>query len=609
MLQFLRQTLASLLGTLLALLLAAGVSAGALAVVLAAIAAQQSSSDPKVRDKTILVFDLSVQIRDTAPLPTFADSLAGNEPETLALRQVLDAIEKATWDERIVGILLDGRTDGELAGYATLREIRTALEKFRETGKTIVAYDINLSEPEYYLASVADRILVNPIGAVEFNGFRSEQLFLAGALEKFGIGVQVVRVGAYKSAVEPFTRENLSPENRQQTAALLADLWQTFLEAVAASRDLDIAGLQTLADTQGLLLPAAAETAQLVDGQAYFDEVVAELRELTGEEPDEEDDSSDSERRFRQIDLETYSDVPVENADQRDSDHKIAVLYAEGAIVSGEGTTGQVGSDSFVQQLRRLRRDRDVKAIVLRINSPGGSATASEIILRELQLTSAEKPAIVSMGDVAASGGYWLATGASYIFAEPTTITGSIGVFGLLLNLEGLANNNGVTWDAVKTAELAELDTASRPKTAAELATIQRFVDRIYELFLTKVAEARSLSRQQVAEIAQGRVWSGTDAKSAGLVDELGGLSAAIAYAAEAAELGDDWEVEDYEDEPTWEERLLRSLPLADLTRTQPPRDPLQEQAERLRRELDFVRHLSDPRGVYTYLPFTFRIE
>ncbi len=608
MLQFLRQTLASLLGTLLALLLATVLGTTALFILIAAIAAQQETRDPRLRDNTILVFDLSVEIRDAEIPLSLADNLTGSTPAVLTLRQVVDAIERATWDERIVGLLIDGSQGGGLAGYASLAEVRAALEQFREAGKQILAYDVDLTQREYYLASVAERILLNPIGAVEFNGFSAEQLFLAGALEKFGIGVQVVRVGDYKSAVEPFVRQDLSPENRQQLTDLLEALWQEFLATVSSQRDLTSADLQAIADTQGLLLPSDATAAKLVDDLAHFDEVAAELRQLTQEDEDPDDGS-----RFRRIDLATYSQKPAESANLRTSRNKIAVLYAEGAIVSGDGGPEEVGSDRFSRQIRRLREDEAVKAIVLRINSPGGSATASDVILRELKLASEEKPLIVSMGDVAASGGYWLATGASYIFAEASTITGSIGVFGLLFNVEDLAQDNGVTWDAVSTAALADLYTASRPQTPAELAVLQRVVNRIYELFINTVAEARSLSRSEVVAIAQGRVWVGQEAERVGLVDEIGGLGAAIAHAAEAADLGDDWEVQDDREPPTLEERLLRSLPLGvrsflqeamPRSRWQAP-EPLRQQAETLRQDLEGLGPLRDPRGIYMYWPFS----
>jgi len=598
--QFLKQTFASLVGTLVALSLLGVVGFGGLMLLLVGAIAS-ADEEPSIKNKSVLVFDLSVQISDTEPSLALAEALSDEAPKAIALRQVLKAIDKAAKDERIVALFLDGSQGDSLAGYATLTEVRTALEKFRESGKKIIAYDVDWGERDYYLASVADTVVLNPMGVVEMNGMSAQQIFLAGAFEKFGIGVQAIRVGKYKGAVEPFIQKQLSPENRQQLTAVIGDLWQEFLVSVGESRKIAPAKLQEIANQKGLLLPEDAKAEKLVDRIAYSDEVVADLKELTG--------SKEKDKSFRQVSLGNYTDIPVKNVKRRSSDNKIAILYAQGPIVGGEGEDGQIGSDRLRRELRDLREDEDVKAVVLRINSPGGSATASELILRQLQLLGKEKPAIVSMGNVAASGGYWIATGADYIFAEPNTITGSIGVFGLLPNIEEISKNNGITWDMVKTGNFADLDSISRPKNPQELALYQRLVNKIYNLFLDKVSESRKIPRAKVAQIAQGRIWSGEDAKAIGLVDQLGGIEAAIAYAAQKAELEDDWEVQEYLEDPSFEQQLIRLLRQEAIARGTVPPDPLSQEFLNLKADLEVLRGLSDPKGVHALLPFQIRID
>ncbi|TVQ59209.1 MAG: signal peptide peptidase SppA [Spirulina sp. DLM2.Bin59] len=586
MLKFLRDVLASTLGVILALVLAGALSGGLLLVFLVALGFSDEE-ETIVGNRTVLVWDLSTPIRDTQPLGELGSWFTTDSGD-LSLRQAITTIEAAAEDDRIVSLLIDGRQGDPGIGFAMLRELRPALETFQASGKKIVAYGVDWNESSYYLGAIADSVVINPMGAMEINGFSVDQPFLTGALDRFGIGVQVLRVGEYKSAVEPFTETEFSPENREQLTTLLGDLWGDFLTVVGSDRNKTPQELQTIAATQGILLPEAALNAGLVDEIAHFDEVAAQLRELTEE-------AGEPKRYFRQISISNYhNDVSL--ATTRSYRRNVAILYAEGEIVYGQGEIEQIGSDRLIRQLRELRQDDRIKAIVLRVNSPGGSATASELILRELQLTRAEKPIIVSMGDVAASGGYWIAMGGDRIFAETNTITGSIGVFGLLINLEEITNNNGITWDNVKTAPFADIDTIARPRSEAEIAKMQQFVDQIYTLFLEKVAEGRDLTPAQVAELAQGRVWSGGDAQARGLVDEIGGLAAAIAYAAERAELGDDWGVEEYQNEPSFEELLLRTLAVQ-------TDSPLTAQWLQLQTQLRQLQNWNDPRQVYALWP------
>ena len=596
--QFIKQTFASVVGTLIALFLFCAM--GVTGLVFLIVSAASQSEGVSVKNKSVLVFDLSMSIRDTKPPSTLGQALSGQETSAITLRQVIKSLEAATKDRRIVAIFLDGRgATGEI-GYATLTEVRTALESFRAAGKKIIAYDDGLSEREYYLSSIADLVALNPLGSMEINGFNSQQLFFTGALEKYGIGVQIIRVGSYKSAVEPFIRKDFSPENRQQTQQLLNVLWGEFISQVGESRQLTSQKLQEIVDSKGILNSQEAKEEGLVDRVAYFDEIVEEVKEITG--------FKNKDKSFRSIDLRTYADSSRVNAETRNSDNKIALVYAQGAIVGGQGDLREIGGDRFAKELAKLRRDKNVKAVVLRVNSPGGSATASEVILRAMQLLRDEKPVIVSMGNVAASGGYWISTGADRIFAQPNTITGSIGVFGVLPNIQKLSNNNGITWDAVKTGRFADSGTIARPRTEQELAIYQKYVKQIYEIFLDKVAESRNLPQEKVAQVAQGRIWSGEDAKKIGLVDQIGGLDAAIKYAAEKAGLGNDWEIKEYPRSDTLEERILRRLMNARAEQAK-QNDPLTAKLLKFKEDLVIWQSFNDPRGVYALLPYKLTIE
>ncbi len=636
--QFLKQTLASTIGTIVGLGLMGLVSIGGLIALLVALAATEK--EPELTADTILTLDLSQEIRD-APLgnrEALAGLLAGQSSEVLPLRTILESLEAAAEDDRIQGIYISGQLDTTAAGFATLMEVREALQRFREkSNKPVIAYGVGWSEREYFVTSAAGEVLLNPYGTLEMNGFSSQGTFWAGALEKYGIGVQVVRAGSYKSAVEPFTQTERSAESREQSQALLGSLWTDFLMEVGGDRDVDPKQLLAIARSQGIFRGEQASQAQLVDGMAYEDQVLDKLAKLApaqdgdepfegmalddyfeiiqtsdsapedmaGENPPEDappadgavpkedapeapdqshaklipmvqpglpgqrrvwlnpptpDDVQDGEATPSpastgsppsEASPEASASPEAEGTDAPAPDmareaNEVAVVYATGAIVPGRGTPDQIGGDRLAKTLRELRQDQTVAAVVLRLNSRGGSATASEIIAREVELTAQEKPVVVSMGDYAASGGYWISAPADEIVAEPTTITGSIGVFGLLPNVQKLGENNGVTWDSIQTGPLANLQTITRPKSDAELALLQSSVDWVYGQFIAKVAEGRSLETSTVEEIAQGRVWSGRAAEKVGLVDQLGGLETAIARAAELAELGDDWTIQEY---------------------------------------------------------------
>ncbi|NJL63027.1 MAG: signal peptide peptidase SppA [Methylacidiphilales bacterium] len=607
---FLKQTFASLIGSLLGLIIFCGVGTTGLLLLLFA-AASSKQVGPEVKDKSVIVFDLAMNITDAEPSSSqmFQEAFSGSSQERMSLRSVLDAIEKARNDKRIVGIYLDATRVSQstgVAGFATLKEIRQALEEFRATGKKVIAYGMEWGEREYYLSSVADTVVVNPLGAMEINGFSSQPMFLSGALQKYGVGVQVIRVGKFKGAVEPFLLNKLSDENRQQTQALLNDVWGEWRSTVGKSRKITAQQLQTVADSKAFLEASEAKQQGLVDKVAYYDQVAGDLKKLT--------DTTSEEKAFKQISISDYAEV-ADKSTERESKNKIALVYAEGEIVDGTGEDGQIGGDRFAKIFNKIRQDKSIKAVVLRVNSPGGSATAAEVMQREIQLTREKVPVVVSMGDVAASGGYWIATDSNRIFAEPNTITGSIGVFGLLLNFQKLANDNGITWDAVKTGKYADNQTVSRPKSPEELAVYQRSVNRIYNLFLNKVAQGRKLPQDKVAEIAQGRVWSGTAAKDIGLVDEIGGLDAAIEHAAGLANLGGNWKLQEYPKSSSFEERFFgRTVDEAQTAlginkATKQQSNPLSNEFMKLQKEISVLQNLNDPLNIYARLPFNLKIE
>ncbi|MBE9075904.1 signal peptide peptidase SppA [Romeria aff. gracilis LEGE 07310] len=599
---FLKYAAASALGTLIGLFtLVVLLGMGAVGLVSVLIATSSSEAEPELAEKSILVFDLSTNITDSVPYDgagaLFEGALGGGDYRSVSLYSVLQALAAAAEDDNVVGLYLTGHTD---EGFATLQEVRQALTSFKESGKPIWAYETDLNERDYYLTSAADTLVLNPAGIIEVNGFRAEIQFLANALKKYGIGVQVLRVGRFKSAVEPFIRTESSPEERQQTQDLLSGLWQNFLQTVSADRELTAQQLQQIADAGGLVEAEQAQAAGLVDRVAFYDEVLAELQDLT--EARDEDD-------FPQTTLYAYSRLVNERSSGGGGD-EIAIVYAEGNIISGEGGVSDVITDQgLTETLRRMRRDDDVGAVVLRVNSPGGSALASEIIAHEVELLAQEKPVVISMGDFAASGGYMISAPGTIILAEPTTITGSIGVFGLLLNIKEIANRNGITWDVIKTAQFADIDTIARPQSEAELKIQQDYVNSLYDRFVTLVAEGRDVTKERVNQVAQGRVWTGMDAVQADLVDQLGGLGDAIAVAAEAAEL-EDWQVEEYPRPLSLEEQIFGRLFNSEITSRLPwKQDPLTDEIIELRQNLQVLEQLNDPNHAYTRLPFTTEIE
>jgi protease-4 len=604
---FMKNFFTSLLGALVALIIFFGGCAFLGLVFLLALASLGQRPPVTVESGSYLVFDLSANIQD-APQEfdggaLFGPFLGGDRIRTLQLRTVTRALRSAARDNRIAGLLITGnvRPLGYGSGFGALKEVRAALQAFKASGKPVVAYLNFATTRDYYLASTAGDVVVDPFGLILLPGLSSNPLFMAGTFEKFGVGVQVTRVGKYKSAVEPYTRKDLSPEAREDLAKLLGDIWADLLGDIATSRHLNPVEVQRTVDAEGLISASSAVEHKLIDRAAYRDEIIDELKVKTGRR-------KGTTEAFKQISLAAYASVAPGAGGSGSRQKQIAVVYAEGEIVDGEGQIGEVGGHKFARELRRLRQDENVKAIVLRVNSPGGSAAASEEIQRELRLTMASKPVVVSMGSVAASGGYWISTYADRIFAEPTTITGSIGVFGLFVNVKQLANNLGFTWDSVTTGKLAGMLTISRPKTDEELAVFQKLVDWVYEEFTAKVAESRKIDKAKVLEIAQGRVWSGAEAKKLGLVDEIGGLSKAITFAAEKARLGANYRLTEYPRRRQLAEMINEWL--RDVSPDQAGDDAaLQKMIGDFKEQAHVLLQFNDPRGVYARLPVEIHVQ
>jgi protease IV len=600
---------ASLLGSLTALVIFFGGCAFLGLMFLVMLAAMGQKQPAGVPPGAYLVFDLSANIQD-APQEFDGGAflgplMGGNRLTTLQLRTVTRAIRAAAKDGRIAGLLITGnvRPAGYGSGFGTLKEVRAALLAFKASGKPLVAYLNDATTRDYYLASTAGDLVLDPFGAILLPGLASQPLFMAGAFEKLGVGVQVTRVGKYKSAIEPYTRKDLSPEAREDLQKLLNDIWADLLGDIAASRRVARADLQHVVDSEAVIPAASAVAHKLVDRTAYRDEIIDELKVKTGRR-------KGTKESFKQMSLAAYAAVAPGARDAIGGRRsEIAVVYAEGDIVDGEGQSGEVGSRKFARELRQLRQNDNIKAVVLRVNSPGGSATASEEIQRELRLTMEKKPVVVSMGSMAASGGYWISTYSHRIFAEPTTITGSIGVYGMFINVQQLFNTHlGLTWDTVKTGKLADILTVSRPKTDEELAVFQKLVDWIYDEFTTKVAESRKLDKAKVLEIAQGRVWSGVEAKKLGLVDELGGLSTAITFAAQKAGLGTNYRLTEYP-----HKRQLAEI-INEMMKGMAPEqtggdDALMKVLGEFKEQARVLLRFNDPRGVYARLPVNIEIH
>lgn len=522
--QFFKFTLASILGVMIAGLLLLFITIGIISSMVSV-----SEEPTQIEGNSVLMLKFDHQIVDRARKNPFEGFDFGmfQSRKTVGLNDILDCVRKAKTDPNIRGIYLNPM-DVE-AGMASVEEIRNALKDFKESGKFIYAYGDVFSQKAYYLVTVADSLVLNPQGTVDFRGLGGERSFYKKGLEKLGVEMQIIRHGKFKSAVEPYLLEKMSDENRLQTETYLKSIWTEMLTDISASRKLSIDQLNEIADLVSTFRKADfAKEKNLVDCLKYKDEVIDDLKKLTG---------TDDRKDVRAVDIFKYTKVPEVREQKGLARNKIAVIYASGAIDSGT-SEDDIRSEDLSRTIREARRDSSIKAIVLRINSPGGSAYGSEVIWREVKLAAETKPVVASMGDVAASGGYYIACAADTILADRTTITGSIGIYGMIPNAQNLMTNKlGITRDVVTTNEHSDMISITRPMSGFERDLMQQMIEEGYDTFISRVAEGRKMEKTAVDEIGQGRVWAAPNAKEIKLIDSYGGLTDAIDLAKRMAKL------------------------------------------------------------------------
>lgn len=584
--EFLRSTLATITGVLIC-----GFIFIILGVTMLAGFVASSESETIVMPNSVFTLELKGTVQERYQ-PSPVDQFFEDQISTYGLEDILNSIQKAKEDEQIKGIYL--HTGALACSTASLQAIHRALADFKQSGKFLIAYADMYTQGGYYLASVADKVIVNPVGSLSWHGLASETMFLKDFLAKIGVKMQIFRVGTYKSAVEPMTNTEMSPANREQTQAFLESTWKSIVSDVASSRNISVDSLNLLADQNMDLRPAEDYVrCGLADTLMYKDEVLSYLKSLAG--LTEEDN-------LQTLSLDEMTRVKSVTPKSKTRD-VVAVYYAYGEIDNGSSYDEGINSEKVAKDLRDLRKDKNVKAVVLRVNSPGGSAYGSEQIWREVTLLKAEKPVVVSMGDYAASGGYYISCAANKIVAEPTTLTGSIGIFGMMPDAsELLTNKLGLHFDGVKTHKMADMGSMSRPFNAEESALMQQMVNQGYALFTKRCAEGRNIPLEELCKIAEGRVWTGSMAKELKLVDELGGLDTAIQL---AAELG---KVKDYK---------LKSYPtkqdfLTELLNTRADRyihSQLQETFGEYYQGFEWLRHVEQSDRLQARLPFNMRIQ
>jgi protease-4 len=525
--EFFKYVFATVLGVVISFFLIILVS---VLIIVGFVSSIETDKTVPVSKNSVLFINLDQGIVERSPDDTFANFplVGSNGEKSIGFNDLIKALQSAKTDDDIKCIYINVSSPN--AGYATMTEVRNALLDFRKSGKKIVAYSEVYTQGAYYLASAADKVYLNPEGALEFKGLSSQVMFFKGALDKLGIEAQIIRVGNYKSAVEPFFTDKMSDKNREQVTAYLGGLYQTFLQGVSGTRKVSVAELHAIADDYQIQKPQDAVDRKLIDGLRYKDQVLEELKALSGKK---------SKDNLSSISINDYAKNVV-NDKSESSKNKIAIIYANGDIMGGEGSDTQIGSERISRTIRKARLDSTIKGIVLRVNSPGGSALASDVIWREIVLTKKVKPVIASFGDVAASGGYYIGCAADSIFVQPNTITGSIGVFGVIPNLQKLYNEKlGITFDGVKTGKYADIMSTDRPLNAGERLIIQTDVNRVYHGFITRVADGRKRSKTYIDSIAGGRVWVGTDAVRIGLADRTGSFNDAIVAAAKKGKVKD----------------------------------------------------------------------
>ena len=491
-------------------------------IMMAALSSMAMQSEGKINDNSVLVVDLNNALAEQTK-ESMSMGFQFSTSKTMGLYDVIRMIEHAKTDKKIKGIYI--KAGGNANGFATSRELRNALQDFKTSKKFVVAYSLYIPQKAYYVASVADKVYIHPQGGLDFRGLTSQTMFFKGTLDKLQVEPHIFFAGKYKSATEPFRVTKMTEANKEQTAAWLNDLNDVMLTDIAVSRKIDTATLRGIANNFTVQMPDDAVTHKMIDGLKYNDEIQTEMRKLL---------SLKEKDKLNLVSLENYSKSSAyKKSKSAAKGDEIAIVFAEGNIMPDGNEEEMITSKQFVDIFRKIRLDDDIKAVVFRVNSPGGSALASDEIWREIELTKKKKPVVVSMGDMAASGGYYISCAANKIYADPNTLTGSIGVFSMMANLDNFFKSKlGVTFDGVKTGPYADMGSVFRDMSEGEKRYFQMMVDTIYNTFKSRVATGRSRSIEYIDSIAQGHVWSGTDAKTIGLVDELGSLKDAIKYTA-----------------------------------------------------------------------------
>ena len=549
----------------------------------------------KVKENSVIELDLSKVSLDYAGKTNYKD-FNYFEAHHDGVTDILNAIEAAKKDDKIKGIsILNNQSQ---LGLAQSKSVRDKLEEFKKSGKFVYAYANYYSQGEYYLNSVADQVYLNPVGEVDFKGLSSEILYMKDLQEKSGVKFEVIRHGKYKSAVEPFLAQEMSPENREQMTVLLNSVWGTIVSDIAKSRNLTIAQLDAIANTLGARTPELALANKLVDKVAYEDEYHNAIRTKL---------KVDKKEKYNIVSITDYAKTAATSVEDYSKDDIIAVIYAQGEIAGGEGDVNVIGEGSIKRSLEEARNDDDVKAIVLRVNSPGGSALTSELIWREIEITKKVKPVVVSMGNYAASGGYYISANADRIFAESNTITGSIGVFGMLPNMNQLGKNIGINAEQVQTHANASGYSVFEPINENFKGYVLESIEKTYATFLKRVADGRKMTTAQVDAIAQGRVWTGVDAHKLGLVDEIGGLEDAIKYAAKLGKTTS-YRTENFpEYEKNFDDLLANFTGMAMFkTKEQLLKEQLGEEGFQM---LEQIKRIKSRKGIQAMMPYEINIK
>lgn len=548
-----------------------------------------------IEENSVIELDLSKVTLDYAGKTSYKD-FNYFEADHDGVTDIVNAIEAAKKDNKIKGIsILNNQSQ---LGLAQMKSVRDKLEEFKKTGKFVYAYANNYSQGEYYLNSVANKVYLNPVGEVDFKGLSAEILYLKELQEKSGVKFEVIRHGKYKSAVEPFLAQEMSPENREQMNVLLQSIWNTIVADIAKSRKVTVTQLDAIANTLGARTPELALANKMIDKIAYEDEYHDAIRNLL---------KVDKKEKYNSVSITDYAKTAALTVEDYSKDDIIAVIYAQGEIMSGEGDVNVIGEGSIKRSLEEARNDDDVKAIVLRVDSPGGNALTSELIWREIEITKKVKPVVVSMGNYAASGGYYIAANANRIFAEPNTITGSIGVFGMLPNMNQLGKNIGINAEQVKTHTNASGYSIFEPIDDNFKGYVLESIEKTYGTFLKRVADGRKMTTAQVDAMAQGRVWTGMDAYKLGLVDEIGGLEAAIKYAAKLGKTTS-YRTENFpEYEKDFEDLLANFTGIAMFqTKEQLLKEQLGEEGFQM---LEQIKRVKSRKGIQAMMPYELNIR